>query len=198
MLQKDYLKDLIKNIPGETRGVVLQTDKEYVLLKEGKEGFEKLKKRVKELDLPLEYEKAKALEWIPMGQRIVSLLVIKDTFGWTDKELREMGKSAPKISFIVKFFFRLFLSPTKIAKEVPKYWREHFTEGKLWAREINEKENYFILRLEYPVKLPPIMYIYWEGYFEGTMALTRKGGKAKVKMIEKPDLLHPEYYVTWE
>jgi len=200
MLKKEELNKIIKEIKGKIRGVVFQTDAQYVLSREGKEGLVKLQKRVKELGLSIDYKKAKAMEWWPVGLRIVSLLLIKDTFGWTDKDIREMGKAAPKTSFIVKLFFRLFLSPKKLSEEIPKYWEKHYTEGELKTVSLDEKGKKMILRLENYL-LHPILCKYLEGYFETVMALTRKSQQATSKEIKCPhrdNVSYHEYLITWK
>ena len=200
MLKKEELNKIIKETKGKIRSVVFQTDAQYVLSRKGKEGLAKLQKRAKELGLPIDYKNAKAMEWQPLGLRIVSLLLIKDTFNWTDEDIKEMGKAAPKTSFIVKLFFRLFLSPKKLAKEVPRYWRKHYTEGNLKVIKLDEDKKKIIVHLENYL-LPLILRKHLEGYFETTMALTRKSRKATALERECPhkdNIPCYEYFVTWK
>lgn len=198
-MDRQELQNLLK-LKGKIRGVVFQTDAKYVLEKEGEEGLRKLEKRVKELGLPVDYRRAKAMEWHPIGLRVVSLLVIKDTFGWDAQEMRKMGEAAPKVSFIVKFFFKLFLSPKKFTKEASKYWRKHHTLGALKAVKLDEEHKETVLRLSgYTVH--PLFCLYLEGYFETVMALIRKSGKATVKEIRCPyrdNIPYHEYLVKWQ
>lgn len=198
-LNKQVIEEL-KKAEGETRGVVFQTDAKYVLSREGEEGLQKLEKRVKELGLGIDYRRAKTMEWYPIGFRVISLLLIKDIFGWRDSKIREMGKSAPKTSFVAKLFFRLFLSLAKLTKEVPRFWQEHHTIGKLQTVKLDEANKVIILRLS-GVNLHPIFCLYLEGYFETVMALTRKGHSAKVKEIKCPfreKVNFHEYQITWQ
>jgi hypothetical protein len=78
-IKKEELDKLMK-IEGEVRGVVFQTDAKYVLEKEGEEGLKKLEERVKGLGYPIDYRKGEALDSHPIGLRVISLLLIKDTF----------------------------------------------------------------------------------------------------------------------
>lgn len=200
MLKREELENLVKSIKGKIRGVVFQTDATYVLSKEGEEGLKKLEKRVKELGLPINYREAKAMEWQPVGLRIVSILLIKDTFGWSEEEIRNMGKAAPKTSFIVKFFFKLFLAIEKFAKEIPSYWREHYTEGELKVVKLDTKEKKkMILHLE-NYKLHPLFCKYLEGYFETVLNLAQKG-EAEVKetkCMHKDDTSYHEFTAIWK
>lgn len=199
MLNKEELQTLIKNIKGKIRGVVFQTDAKYVLSKKGEEGLQKLQERAKEMGLAIDYRKAKAMEWYPVGLRIASILLIKDTFEWSEEDIMEMGKAAPKTSFIAKFFFKLFLSVKKLAKEIPSYWKEHYTEGSLEPVELDIKNKKIVLHLQ-DYKLHPLFCKYLEGYFETVMALTRKSGKASVKEIKcmhRDNTSYHEFLVQW-
>lgn len=198
-LKKQDLDNLMK-LQGKIRGVVFQTDAKYVLEKEGEEGLQKLEKRTKELGLPISYRGVKALEWHPIGLRVASLLLIKDIFGWDRKEIRKMGQAAPKTSLIVKLFFKLFLSPRRLAVESSKYWKEHHTLGSLKAEKLDIEHRKIILRLtDYTVH--PLFCVYLEGYFETVMALSRKSRKAEVKEIRCPfhdSVPYHDYLIQWE
>jgi hypothetical protein len=200
MLDKKEIENLMK-IKGKIRGVVFQTDGRYILEKMGEEGLEKLEKRAKELNLTIDYRGAKTMEWYPVGLRAISLLLIKDVFGWGDKEIREIGKTAPKISFIVKFLFKLFLSPKKLAEEVPQYWKEHYRNiGELEAIKVDEEKKEIVLHLR-NFNVHPIFCTYLSGYFETVMALTRKSGKAtcqETKCVFKDNTPYHEFLLTWE
>jgi hypothetical protein len=198
-MTKEEIDNLIK-LEGKVRGVVFQTDAEYVKEKVGEEGLRKLEEKVKELNLPLNYRRAKAMEWYPIGLRAISLLLIREVFGWDEKEIREMGKTAPKVSFIVKLFFKLFLSIRKLTKEVPKFWREHYTIGELEVVELNEEKKYMILHLK-NFRVHPLLCSYLEGYFETVLALTRETRRASVaerRCLFKEEVDFHEYYAEWE
>lgn len=198
-MDKIEIDNLLK-LNGKIRGVVFQTDARYVLEKEGEVGLQELEEKAKRYNLPINYRSAKALEWCPIGLRIVSLLLIKETFGYQDSEIRKMGEMAPKVSFIVKLFFRLFLSPRKLAEECPRYWKEHHTLGELRAVRIDEDRNEIVLRLENYV-VHPLFCLYLEGYFETVMCLARESRKAKAKEIACPfkdNLPFHDYLITWE
>ena len=82
-INKKELENVME-IKGEVRGAVFQTDAKYVLEREGEEGLKKLEERVKKLGYKIDYRTAKATNWYPAILRIISLLLIKDTFGWPD------------------------------------------------------------------------------------------------------------------
>lgn len=178
MVNKEEIDELLK-IKGEVKGVVFQTDGNYILLKEGEEGLKKLEKRVKELGLPIDYRKGKATDLHPIGLRVISLLLIKDTFGWTDKEIRNMGYEAPAASFIVKLLMKFFVSFKKFMDEVPRYWKEHYTVGELEVVSLNEETKDATIRLK-NLKINPLLCLYLEGYFERMYQfIAGKGGRSK-------------------
>jgi hypothetical protein len=195
-IQKTELENLMK-IKGEVRGAVFQTDAKNVLEKEGEAGLQKLEKRVKELGYDIDYRLGKATEWHPVGLRIISLLLIKDTFGWSDAEIREMGKRAPKFSFIVKFIFKLFAPLGKLIKEIPSDWKEHYTVGEMEVPKFDEEHKELIIRLK-DFKPHPLFCLYLEGYIERVLLFVEQGVKTReTKCMLKGDPYH-EYTSQWK
>jgi len=164
MLNKEELKK-ISQLKGETRGVVFQTDAKYVLMKEGEKGLKKLEEKSEELGFKIPYQTAKSLDWEPLGLRIVSLLLIKDTFNLSDSEIREMGYFAPKVSFIIKLLMKYFVSIKKTIENVPRYWVQHHTVGEIIVDKADEEQKEIIVRMKTP-EFHPIFYTYLEGYYE--------------------------------
>ncbi len=197
-MDQETIDNLLK-IEGETRGVVFQTDGKYVLAKEGRKGFEKLKQKSRELGLDIDYEGAETMDWYPIGLRAISLLLIKETFDWSAQEIKEMGRQAPKTSFVAKLFFKLFLSVEKLIKEVPRFWQEHHTIGRLEVVEYDEARKIIILRL-HDLNLHPIFCFYLEGYFETIMAFTREGTQVTAKEEKcslKEIISYHQYRIIW-
>ncbi|MEA3344424.1 MAG: hypothetical protein U9Q16_01965, partial [Patescibacteria group bacterium] len=86
-------------VPGMVRGIVFKTDFEYVRNKLGEEKTVLLEKKLNDWENPIDYQEIKPLKWYPVGLRILSLLAIKETFEWGDKEIFDLGSSSPKYSF---------------------------------------------------------------------------------------------------
>jgi len=197
-ISKEEIKKLME-IEGEVRGVVFQTDAEYVRLKKGEEGLKILKEKTKELGYPIEYEQIKTMDWYPVGLRVVSLLAAKEAFNWGNEEIWDMGNSAPKYSFIVKLLLKYFLSLRRSLEETSTYWRKHYTVGDLEFVELNEEKKYFILRLK-NFKLHPILCTYLTGYFHRFGQYVIKGEKITIeetKCMFKGDPYH-EFLGRWE
>src|SRR4030043_266666 len=90
----------IKNIKGEARGAALQTDTKYVLEMQGEEGVKKVEGQMEGLGYRIDHRQVKATDWYPISLRLASLLAIKNVFNWPDSEIRKMGNTAPKFSFM--------------------------------------------------------------------------------------------------
>jgi hypothetical protein len=154
----------LKELAGQVRGVVFETDVNYVKNKIGEDGMKKMQEKTKEIGWEIDYQNIKTLGWYPVGLRIVSLLAVKEAFGWGDKEIQDMGNCAPKYSFIATTMLKYFLSVTKVFKESTRYWQKHYTVGSLEAFDIKEEEKHATLRLK-DFKIHPILCAYYIGYF---------------------------------
>ena len=163
MINKEKIEELM-SISGQVKDVVFQTDADYILKKYGEEGLAKLEKRAEELNIPINYKEANSLKLCPIGLRVLSLLLMRDVFGLSDSEIREIGYSAPATSFVVKLLMRFLSSFSRLAKEVPNYWKNHYTIGSLESVYLNEKTKDLIVHLK-DFKVDPILCIYFEGYF---------------------------------
>ncbi|MFC1629987.1 hypothetical protein ACFL06_00430 [Patescibacteria group bacterium] len=189
--------DNLANIEGKVRGATFQTDAKYVLEKKGEEGLKKLEKKMKELGYKIDYRTAKATDWYPAGLRIISLLVIKDTFQMSDEDIREMGNTAPKFSFIVKFVLKIFSLLKKFVREIPIFWKEHFSIGEIEVAEFDEKKKRIVIYLK-GVQFHPIFCLYLEGYCERIIQFVVKNPSCKeTKCTFRGDPYH-EYSFSWK
>ena len=199
IFKNSEFQNLIR-LPGKVRGVVFQTDAEYIRQSKGEEGLAAFKNGLKKLGYLVDYENIKGTDWYPLGLRVVSLLVAKELFNWTDKDIEDMGRAAPKYSFIVKMLLKYFLTIAMTYKESPKYWVKHYTVGKIETPGYDLKKKYFLICLK-DFKTHPIMCTYLGGYFI-TLAqyLLREAKNYKVKETKcmfRGDKYH-EFVVSWE
>ena len=195
MLDKEELKKIFQ-LKGETRGVVFQTDAQYILMKEGEDGLKELEKRAAELGFKIPYRTVKPLDWEPIGLRIISLLLIQDTFGWSDSKIREMGYFAPNVSFIIKLLMKYFVSIEKTIKNAPRYWVQHHTVGELIVDKADQKQKEIIIRMKAP-EFHPIFYTYLEGYYERVARFTNPDMVCQhSKTIIDGELFHI-YKIKW-
>ena len=197
MLSREEIDNLMK-IEGDVRGTVLLTDARYIRNKEGEEALGIIMDRVRELGCPIEYNGIKAMEWLPLRLRAISLPVIRDVFGWSDDDIKAMGIAAPKHSFIVKLLVKFFISfPTAIGN-APEYWLKHYSVGRLEIAEINEVEKNIIIRL-HGFKVHRTYCRYLEGYFQSFLQLILPHDTAKTEELKCVFDGHPyhEYKSSW-
>ncbi len=196
MLKKEEIEKLLK-IKGEVKGVFLQTDARYILEREGEKGLRKLEKKAKEIGVDLDYRKASAMQWYSVGLRPISLLLIKEVFGYNDKDIREMGRMAAKFSFIVKLFVRFFSPIKKLFESAPNYYKMQYRIGSLERVYFSETEKKAILRLK-DFKIHPLVCLYLEGYFQGIaeFALKEKVRTKETKCVFRGDDFN-EYLIEW-
>ena len=61
---------------GETRGMSIKGDLEYVLYKKGKEGLKKIEDEMARLGYPIKYKKMKSMKFYPIGLEALNFLNI--------------------------------------------------------------------------------------------------------------------------
>lgn len=198
-ITKEEIKKLME-IEGEARGVVFQTDIEYILREKGEEGLKKLEDELKRLGHPIKFKEIKGMDFYPVGLRVLSLLAIKKVFNFDDEKIKEMGFYATKKSLIIKLFIRYFISMKRVfEKESPKIWRKHWTVGKLVPVELDEEKKHLILRLK-DFSLHPVYCLYLGGYFCGVADMLVKSPQItfeETKCTFRGDEYH-EYLVKWK
>jgi len=199
-ITKEEIKKLLE-IPGSVRGQVFLTDIGYIKIKKREEGVKLFQNKIKEWNCPIDFPKVKALDWYPAGLRAISLLAAKEVFNWGDKEISNMGYSAPTYSFIVQLLLKYFASLERSFKETPKYWQKHWNVGKLEPYKINKEKKYVIIRL-HDFKIHPIIctYLFKNGYFIRIAQYTAKGknfSSKETKCMFRGDSYH-ECLISWE
>jgi len=197
MIQKIEIESLMQ-IKGNVRGGVIQANVVFIRGKTGEEGLRAIENKMAEFGYPFEFNKIKIGEWYPEALSVSIILVAKDLFNWTEKDIFEMGNYAPKYSFISKIVMRYFLSLEKIIKEIPNYWKSHFDFGELESYKFNEKEKYLILH-EKGYKFHPLLCIYHSGYFLRIAQFAIKSKEItteETKCMFKGDPYH-EYIIKW-
>jgi len=198
MLTKQEADNLMK-IKGNVRGAVFYTHAVYIHYREGEKGIKTVEGKMGELGYPVKFGEIQHLGWYPESLSALTIIVAKEVFNWTEKDLFNMGNSAPKYSFIVRLLMKYFLSPRRTFAECPEYWQKHFDFGSLEPREFNEKERYVILRIN-GYKFHPFLCVYHAGYMLriGQYVLNSKKIAIKeIKCMFGGDPYH-EYMIRWE
>lgn len=179
-------------------GVVFDTHAKYIKQREGEEGLRRVEEKLAELGYPLRFKDIKTFEFYPVGLADLVVIVAKEIFGWQEKDIFDMGNTAPKYSFMIKLLLKYFISLERSLKEAAKYWRKHFTEGEL-EYESHEEEKYVIIRLKY--KSPhPLVCIFYAGYFLRIAQYVIKSKNITIKETKCMFKGNPEheYLIEWE
>ena len=140
--------DFLARAEGEVKGVAFKTDAEYVKNKLGDEALEKLKAEMARLGFPIDYDKTKAMDWLPIGLRALHLEVIKDLFNWDDDEIKKAGNAAPKRSFILRLLLKYLVSVEQTIKLAPIAYKKHNSVGEFETVEYDLKEQYLVGRVK--------------------------------------------------
>jgi len=197
MLTKKEADNLMKT-RGESRGVNIKIDLDYVLEKEGEEGLEKIETKMRELGYPLSYKKIMTMAFYPVGFEALVLLSVRDVFDLSEAEIETMGGAVVKFSVFMKVIMKYFGSLNLVAKEIPQSWKEHYTIGSLDMPEFSEKKKYAILRQK-NFRIHPIYCLIHKGYFSkvGQMVVNKLVRCEEKKCAFAGDAYN-EFYLTWE
>lgn len=184
-------------IVGDTRGVTLKTDADFILKEKGEEGISKIEAELKKISHPIEYNRVESMNFYPISLRVISLLAVKKFFNFDDEKVKEMGFCAPKTSLIIKFFMQYFLSLEKTIGELSKIWKKHYTVGDMYPGKVDEKNKTVSLRLE-NADFHPIFCCYLTGYLSRVLEMI-VGNKVycqETKCTFRGDSCH-EYLFKW-
>ena len=180
------------------RMVALRTDGCYVLSREGKEGLKKVEAAMQDLGHPVSYEEIRAMEWCPLGLRVLSLLVIKDSLGWDEAGIKALGYAAITHSFVARLFMKALASPRLAISRAPEYWRSHYNVGRLEA-DFSKGERSVDLFIK-DLGGHPLLCRYLEGYFERAIQFLlpkRKVGCVETECVFRGDA-HHRFEVSWQ
>lgn len=189
--------DRLMAVQGKVRGEKFHTHAAYINQREGDEGLRAIEKKMEEMGYPFKFEDVYSFSWYPVGYSPLIMILAKTLFNWTDKDIFDMGYSAPKYSFLFKMALRWVISVEKICKEAPKYWEKHYDFGQIKAAHIDIDKKRVVVRLS-GFKLDSIMCPYLQGYILRMLqyAIKEEARVEENKCIHKGDD-YEEYIVTW-
>jgi predicted hydrocarbon binding protein len=189
----------IRQMPGNVRGDIIMGNLFYIRENHGEEQLKKVKERIKDFRYFDSLDNITPLKWYPEALSVMVILCAKDVFGWTKKDLFEMGSVSTKTSFVIKTIMKYFVSLEKVFQEASKYWEKYFDFGRLEAVEINEKEKRVIVIVK-DYEFHPDICSYHAGFMLKIVQLTT--GKQDVNIKETKCFFegdgHHEYLITWK
>jgi hypothetical protein len=202
-MEKNYLTKeeaaKILTIPGNVKGTIILTNLEYLKKKGGEEALEKLKERIKELEIPIDLENVKHANMYPEAISVLIVLLIKEILNLNENDIFEMGGAAMKLSPVTKILTKFFLSFEVVLKKASEYWKEYFDFGELEIVDYDKEKKYTIIRLK-GYKFHPLLCIYHAGYFYQVAKMALGSPKIIVKETKCTFRGDPfdEFYFSWE
>lgn len=189
----------VMGLKGNTRGGILRANINYIKFREGENSIALVEKKLAELGFPVSIRKFKLLKWYPEALSVLVVLVAKDVFGWSDKDIFDMGNSAPKDSLMVQLLMRHFSSSRQSFQEMPKYWRANFDFGELESFGFDEQSKNFTIRIT-GYNFHPVMCIYHSGYFLRIAQFIIRSDEINIeeKKCAFDDSPYHEYEIKWK
>jgi hypothetical protein len=170
----------LKKIEGKVRGSCLESIVKY-LKRINKESYlPKIEEKLKKYGFEEKLAKIDPLKWYPIAFEVALIFSTKEVLNWGEKEIRELEKNIPKMSMMIKLLAKFLLSPKILHKKASIYWKKHFNFGKLSTLEFNEREKYFIVKIE-NFDLHSLYCKFLEGYFETMLLFVSKTRDIQVK-----------------
>ncbi len=196
IISKEELDKLMK-INGEVRMVGVKSYLDFILKEEGGEGLKKIEDAMLSFGFSLTRDKIRKMDFFPLNQLAILLVVIKKFFNYDDEKFQEMGKFQVKGSFLLTMLVKYLISLSLAIKELPNLWRKHLTVGTLTAVELNEEEKHLTMRLE-NYRMHPLHCQILKGYFLASLQriIRETGTCEETKCIFKGDDYH-EFLVRW-
>jgi len=195
-ISKKKIEELMK-IPGEIRGEILLVNLPYIKEKKGEEGIKLFKKKMEEVGVS--FDKIEPLKWYPIGFLPLSLLVMKEIFGWNTEEMFNLGNSAFKLGLIPRILSKYFVSLSAVFQMASEHWKKYHSIGELEPYQLNEKEKYIIGRLK-NYKIHPLLCSVNKGVFLRIIQYVIKSKKITIeetKCMFKGDPYH-EFLIKWD
>jgi hypothetical protein len=171
--------DRLKHFPGKVKGEVFRTHADYIRQKGGDEAVKRVEEKMNELGVPIIFSEIKSFDWVSEGLSSLSIVVTKEVLNWTEEDIFEMGRFAPKFSFIIKVMIQYLVSIESLLKNAAKYWDKHFDFGSIEI-DSDTENNRAIIR-ERGFNTHPLICIYHAGYFKGLCEFAIKSKNITVK-----------------
>ena len=189
--------DRLISLQGKVRGEKFRTHATYILSKKGDDGLKAIEKKMEEIGYPFKFKEIRSLDWYPVGYSPLIILLTKVLFSWTDKEIFDMGYSAPKHSFLFKMTLKWAVSIKRMTEESPGYWRKHYDFGKIEAVDVDTEKKEVVARIS-GFKLDPVMCPYLQGYVLRMLqyVIKEKTRIEESKCVHKGDD-YEEYTIKW-
>lgn len=190
----------LKKLPGQERGTDIKFLVKYIKLKEGEEGFGKVKKELAKLDYRLpDIGKIDDMEWIPSSIPTILMVASAKVFNWREKDLVELGKSALSHQFLLRrLFMKYFLSPEKTFQKAALIWPKQYSQGRVKIVDYDKEKRKIVVRI-INFKKHPVTCLALQGIFTKMIEMvtgSKKISAKETKCVFRGDPYH-EYVFQW-
>lgn len=165
---KEKVERLTKK-PQRARGVVAQSEADYIREKHGEEGIEKVEQVLEELGHSFSYDQVSTYQWYLEGLLVSGLLAAYELFEWNEEDVFSLGKEAPYFSIIIKTILE-FASVESTLNTASTVWDRHYDFGEFEVYDYDIENGEAHARL-HEYDFPSIMHEYFSGYLETVMEL---------------------------
>lgn len=197
ILSKEIAEKLMK-VKGEARGATFKNDAFIISRKAGKEGVRKVEEALEEVGCPVKFSEIETFKFYPVGLKVLVLLAIKKTLGWSDEMLRDARGFGSVLPTIIRVYTRHFYSLEAALRRASTMWHEFFTTGDLTIPDYSKEKKYLIVRLK-DFEAHPLLCNILEGELEFFVQMIVKSEEIECKETKcafKGDAYH-EFKVTW-
>ncbi len=191
--------DRVMMIPGHCKGLVIMANLDYARNRGGDRAIRQIESRLQELGYALKLSQVKPMAQYPDAVSVLIILLIKEIFSLSDKDICDMGGAAIRISPFIKVLSKYFLPLETVLKKVPGNWGKYFDFGRIEIAEHNKEKNYVVVRV-HDYKLHPTTCLYHTGYFIEVARMTTGSKTIKgreTKCAHKGSPYH-EHFISWK
>jgi hypothetical protein len=184
---------------GLERGADIKFLRHYARIKAGNSGIRAIEGELAQAGVGLpDFAKLKDLEWISAKLPTIYMLAMAKVFGWSEKEVYEMGHEALTIHVALKFLLKYFSSPSATFSRAARRWQKSYSFGKMEIVDFDGTGRKVVVRL-LDFKKHPITCVYLRGIFVKIVEIATGSERASIeetKCVFRGDPYH-EYLITW-
>lgn len=182
------------------KGSAVKTTIKYIEKKEGEEGMQRLRERLRSLEAePPDPDELKDTEWVDSRWPMILTVGAVDVFNWEEEDVFNLGQYMGSVNNRVKIFIKYFVSPLKTLNKATKDWRKHFSYGHMKVKKLDKERQRVVLELT-DFSTHPLICIHFKGLFSKIVKMAV--GANRIKNIETDLYIDGNYdhlyVIEWE
>ncbi len=188
-----------KNKQGNVRGDIILGTFSYIKEKQGEQGVQLVKEKVKVLGFSDSLDKIIPLGWYSEALSVAIIICAKDLFKWTTDDIFKMGNASTKYSFVIKTIIKYFASLEDTFKGVSRNWEKYFDFGSLEIKDVDIKNKKASLVIK-DYNFHPDICHYHRGFILKVAQLSLNKEEVNVEEIKCyfNNAPYHEYLISWK